>query len=84
MAITETAIKNFLKQQAKSDFRLSISEAKKQLASKLAEIEMDKNIKEAREDIKNGRHKTLNDKWIKNFILKSEKHYIRKLRNCAN
>ncbi|MES2677377.1 MAG: hypothetical protein V4612_03575 [Pseudomonadota bacterium] len=76
MSISATTINNFLKQQVKAGVCSSIEEAQKQLASKLAEMRLDRNIKEAREDYKKGRYETLDDQWIENYVLESSKKLL--------
>lgn len=73
MSITQSVINSFLKEQVKNGSCSSVDEAEQQLTSKLAEMRLDKNIKEGREDVKMGRCEPLTDDWIKNFTLESKK-----------
>ena len=77
MSIPAAKINNFLKQQVESGFCSSMREASKQLASKLAEMELNRNIKKGRDDIKNGRYEILDDEWIENYVLESEERLLK-------
>lgn len=76
MSIQATRVNHILEDIVKEGICPSINEAQKELASKLAEMELDKNIAEAREDYKNGRYKTLDDNYINDFTSKMAKRLI--------
>ena len=68
MSIQAETVNNFVESIVKKGLCSSVKEAKKELASKLAEMELDRNIAKGREDYKNGRYEEVNEKTNKKLL----------------
>jgi len=68
MSIQAETVNNFLENIVKEGLCSSTREAKKQLSSKLAEMELDRNLAKGEADIEAGRYEEVNEETNKKLL----------------
>ena len=73
MTISVTEINNFIEQQIKKGAIKNKSQAEQEIASKIAEMSLDRCLEKGEDDIEQGRYSIVNKEWISGYITKLEK-----------